>query len=83
MGEEKVTENEWGKKKKQTLKILAEIKCGTQEERRGTKEMQTDKKTRERKVSVPQLSSPNGQNRLCGRPSVYRGELPGSKAAGA
>ena len=70
-----------------TLEILAEMIYGTQY-RRGTKEMQTERQTdrqkaRDKKVSVPQLSSPRGQNRLCGPPSVYRGELPCGKAAEA
>jgi hypothetical protein len=52
--------------------------------RTGTKEMHTDRKnTSEKKVSAPYLSSPKGLNRLCGSPSVYRGEFPGSKAAEA
>jgi hypothetical protein len=63
------------------------MKYGTQD-RRGTKEMQADRqtdrqKTRDKKVNVPYLSSPKGQNRLCGPTSVYRGELPDGKAAEA
>jgi len=76
--------NERMQQKEEILEIMAEMIYGIQY-RRGTKQMQTDRQTEDKgkKVSVPQLSSPKGQNRLCRPPGVYRSQLPCGKAAEA